>query len=61
MPLTPLEKQLRAALAQAQRQWRMYAEHFDSRDLATEDSVESQLYKDGQTALAAAWEKEVEK
>ena len=42
---------LREALGQALRQWCMYAEMNEARDIASEDSPEADLYRIGRVAL----------
>lgn len=42
---------LRNRLSQALRQWRMYAEMNEDRDLAKDDDVEARLYRELASAL----------
>ena len=45
MPLGDIIDELQAALKQALRQWKMYAEQ-EERDLKTESSPEAEMYRE---------------
>jgi hypothetical protein len=44
MPMGDIVDELQAALKQALRQWKMYAEQ-EERDLKTESSTEAEMYR----------------
>ena len=52
VPVSQIDK-VYDCLGQALRQWKMYAEYEEDRDLATEQSAEGELYRELLTAKGA--------